>query len=135
MTYIMWSSDLSVGVAQFDEEHKQLGTDLINDMHHNMHQGMANEALGEALDKLFAQLVVHLDHEEECFDELHYPRAGAHKARHEHLKTRIRTLRSEVGNKTGSARDILHVLRDVMLDHINEEDKSYSAYLNEQGIH
>ena len=136
MTYMTWSNDLSVGVTQFDEEHRQL-IGLINEMHDEVRGGTTNEALIRISDKLIATLLAHLDHEEKCFDELHYPRAGMHKATHENMKMRISTLRGEIGRKESSqlAREMLHFLRESLLDHIQEEDKNYSEYLNEQVVH
>lgn len=136
MAYMTWSNDLSVGVTQFDEEHRQL-IGLINEMHDQVRGGTTNEALGRISDRVIATLLAHLDHEERCFDELHYPRAGMHRATHENLRTRINALRSEIGRKDSSqlAREMLLFLRESLLDHIQEEDRNYSEYLNEQGLH
>ncbi|MGA7674243.1 MAG: bacteriohemerythrin [Rhizomicrobium sp.] len=139
IAYMTWNNDLSVGVAQFDEEHRQLFV-LVNEMHdgvHNVRGSLTNEALGQMADKVIAHLLTHLDREEKCFDELHYPRTGAHKAMHEQLKARINALRSEVGHKESRAlaAEMLHFLREALLDHVQDEDKNYGPYLNEQGVH
>ncbi len=135
MAYMTWSSDFSVGVAQFDKEHR-LMMDIVNDMHEHVRNGTTDEALGQFSDKVIAQILTHLIHEEKCFDELHYPRAGTHKALHENLRTRIKAMRGEIGHKdcTVLATEMLQFFRETLLQHIQDEDKDYGAYLNDQGV-
>ena len=135
MAYMTWSSDFSVGVAQFDKEHRQL-MELVNDMHEHVRGGTTDEALGQFSDKVIGQILTHLNHEEKCFDELHYPRAGTHKALHEHLRSRIKTMRNEVGRKdcTLLAGEMMQFFRETLLQHIQDEDKDYGTYLNDQGV-
>lgn len=133
--FMAWSDSFSVGVAQFDEEHKQL-IDLINEMHDSVRAGVTSETLGRIADALIAHTVTHFDHEERTFDELHYPRAGIHKAMHEHLKKRLVALRREVGHRDSAllAEEMLAFLRESLPHHIQGEDKKLGTHLNEKGI-
>jgi hemerythrin len=133
--FMTWSDAFSVGVAQFDEEHKQL-IDQINGLHDSARAGMTSEALGRISDTLIAHTLAHFEHEERTFDEMHYPRAGVHKAMHEHLKKRLVGLRREVGRKDSAllAEEMLQFLRESLAHHIQGEDKKLGAYLNEKGV-
>jgi hypothetical protein len=48
---ISWGQSLSVGVSQFDDQHKKL-IDLINRLHEAMKTGNSKDALGDFLQSL-----------------------------------------------------------------------------------
>jgi hemerythrin len=133
--FMAWSDSFSVGVAKFDEEHKQL-IGQINEMHDSVRAGVTSEVLGRISDALIAHTLAHFEHEERYFDELRYPRAGVHRAMHEHLKKRLVALRREVGRKDSAllAEEMLAFLRESLPHHIQGEDKKLGAYLNEKGV-
>ena len=133
--FMTWNDAFSVGVSQFDEEHKQL-IGLVNEMHDQVRAGVTNETLGRISDAVIAHTIAHFEHEERYFEEMHYPRAGVHKAMHEHLRKRLVAFRREVGRKDSAflAEEMLQFLKESLAHHIQGEDKKYGAYLNEKGV-
>ncbi|MDE2133410.1 MAG: hemerythrin family protein [Alphaproteobacteria bacterium] len=133
--FLAWSDAFSVGVAQFDEEHKQLIA-LINELHDSARAGTTGESLGRIFDALIEHAGVHFAHEERFFDEVGFPRAALHKAMHEHLTKRLLGFRNEVGRKDSAllAEELLQFLGMALTHHIQGEDKKYGAYLNTKGI-
>ncbi|MBU6298919.1 MAG: hemerythrin family protein [Alphaproteobacteria bacterium] len=134
-SYMTWTDAFSIGVVQFDEEHKQL-IELVNELHDSICAGTTGETLKRIYDALVAHTVAHFDHEEEYFDAMHYPRAGQHKAMHEHLKRALIAFHEKIGRKDSArvAEEMLRFLGDSLGHHIHGEDKKYGAFLNQHGI-
>lgn len=130
MALITWKDEYSVGVAEFDQDHRQLLT-IINALHDAFQTGAPTEQLEEICNELTTHTVVHFAHEEARFEG--YPRATLHRHMHEKLKQRVLDYRSEIG--TATALDSAKLITDWLAHHINGEDKTFGAWLNAQGIH
>ena len=135
MAFMTWNDAFSVGVTQFDEDHKKLVA-MINELHATLCTGSERETLGGFSDALIEHTVVHFGHEEKYFDDVGYPRAAQHRAMHEHIKKRVLQFRSEIDSKDSTllAFEMLEFLKESLAHHINGEDKKYGAYLNTKGI-
>jgi hemerythrin len=130
MALIAWKDEYSVGVAEFDEDHRQL-IEIINALHDAFQNNTATKRLEEICDELITHTIVHFGHEEAQFEN--YPRAPLHRQMHKKLKQRIEDYRSEIG--TASAVESAKLITDWLAHHINGEDKTFGAWLNAQGIH
>jgi hemerythrin len=130
MALITWKDAYSVGVAEFDEDHRQL-LDIINALDDAFQAGASPEQLGDICDELIAHTVVHFAHEEARFEG--YPREHLHRQMHGKLKHRILDFRGEIG--TATAMDSAKLVTDWLAHHINGEDKTFGAWLNARGIH
>jgi hemerythrin len=130
MALITWKSEYSVGVAEFDNDHRHL-LDLINALHDALLADAPAERLGEICDRLIEHTVVHFGHEEARFEG--YPRAAEHLRMHEKLKQRVLDFRGQIG--TAGASDNARLVTDWLAHHITGEDRTFGAWLNTQGIH
>jgi hemerythrin len=85
MSIMVWSARLSVGVEQFDHEHRKL-IGMLNDLHDEMLKGKASRLLGPLLANLVKYTQTHFANEEAQFKTHHYPNALSHKLEHDHLR-------------------------------------------------
>ncbi len=133
-TLVSWTSSLSVGVREIDEQHVKL-VELLNKLYAAMKSGKGNDALGKILNDLVEYTVYHFDHEEKLFARLGYPQAQAHAREHAALKAKVSEFAAAF--KAGKAKvttDILNFLKDWVVNHIKVTDKKYSPFLNSKGL-
>jgi len=131
---IDWTSDLSVGVPSFDEEHKVL-VNYINELHAAMTAGKGSDALGKILGDLITYTGTHFAHEEAAFAKAQYADTAAHKAKHEALVKQVLGFQAEFkAGKTTLSLTLLKFLKDWLQTHIKDEDKRYGAHLTSKGI-
>lgn len=130
MAYVNWSDELSVNVAEIDEQHKQL-VSMINDLHDAMTQGQGTEVLGRIVDGLIDYTRVHFDAEEKAFDASAYPDAEAHKRQHDQFVDKVVDFKH--GFDEGRillSLDVMSFLSDWLVDHIKVSDREYAPYVN-----
>ena len=135
MTFMTWTEEFSVGVAVFDEEHKNL-VEVINRLYDGICGGNVQETLHRVTDDLIEHAIVHFRHEEMYFDDTRFPLAAEHKAMHEDLKKQVLAYRSEIDRRDSKllAFEMLRFLREWLAQHIQIDDKKYGEYLNSKGI-
>ncbi|MGA7710937.1 MAG: bacteriohemerythrin [Rhizomicrobium sp.] len=135
MAFMKWTSDMSVGVALLDSEHKQL-IRIINQLYEGMSTGSAKSVLKKAFDAMVAYTGEHFGHEEQFFEQTQYPLAAEHKAQHEELRQLLVKFRGESDRKDNAllALELLCALKEWLEQHIMRDDKKYSGYLNGKGI-
>jgi hemerythrin-like metal-binding protein len=124
--FVEWRSYYSVGDPSLDAEHQQI-LGLIDDLYATMSAGKENAKTREILDRLVRYTLTHFEHEEQIMRDCDFPGLAVHKAEHSRMKQRTLDLREHIGLVTG--KDVLYFLKDWWTNHIQEEDKSYSAYL------
>jgi hemerythrin-like metal-binding protein len=124
--YIAWKQFYSVNDPSLDAEHKQI-IQGINDLHAAMNGADAAIATRNALDRMVRYTYSHFEHEERTLKEIAYPDFDAHKELHDHMRRRTIALRQHLNLVT--ARDVLVLLKDWWLDHIQGEDKKYAIYI------
>jgi hemerythrin len=135
MAFMTWSTDMSVGVALFDNEHKRL-VDMINELYEGILAGSAKLTLNRVLGELIGHTNVHFSHEEQFFEEAQYPLAAEHKARHEELRQQVFKYREEIDSKNSTllALELLRYLKEWLAQHILEEDMKYGVFLRTKGV-
>ena len=121
--YITWKKFYTVNNPSLDAEHKQI-IEHINELYVSMNGPTDSVANNHVLERLVQYTQIHFDHEEKIMQEMGYPDAAAHKALHDNMRRRTIGLRTHWTAVT--ARDVLVVLKDWWLDHIQGEDKKYS---------
>lgn len=133
MTLVNWSTNLSINVVRYDEQHKEL-VNLINELHEGMLNGSAHEAMGEILNRLTNYTVTHFKDEEEWMAQYNYPKYIEHKNSHEQLVEQVKVVvqKHQAGMKIN--KEVLLFLKDWLNMHILDEDKEYGAYLNSNSI-
>ncbi|MEJ2697293.1 MAG: bacteriohemerythrin [Candidatus Sulfobium sp.] len=131
-----WTEDLSVGIEEIDEQHKEL-ISRINDLVDSVRQKACKYKIGDVIKFLEEYIVVHFGEEEELMRKHDYPEYKSHKARHEYFMREFAELRKELeklegGKKRGSydlSVETNRIVVDWILDHIAKVDKRLGAHL------
>ena len=135
MPLLVWKQDFSVGVAQFDEQHKKL-IGMVNDLYDAMKTGKAKEALGPLFDGLVEYTVGHFFAEEMLMQEHKYPGYAIHLREHKALTRQVLDFQDKF--KQGSVAlgvELLTFLTNWLKHHIKGTDKQYGVFFNGKGIH
>ena len=135
MTYMSWSNNLSVKVAEIDLQHQKL-VKFIDELNTTMRKGKVEEVLSDTLTGLFEYAKKHFNTEEKYFDKFGYPDSSSHKKEHKKFLQKALEFKKEFdeGDELVSI-PLLFFLRDWLVRHINSSDKKYSAFFNANGLH
>lgn len=130
MAYV-WTSDLGVGHAHIDDEHKQL-YQLLNRLYQSVQAGDANAVLGDILTELVSCTLNHFRREEELMQRIHYAGYAEHKGAHDILIREIRALQQRFyGGSITLSPEVFNFLRDWLQNHIKTYDVKLSAVLGD----
>lgn len=127
MALIEWSANLSVGVSEFDQEHKKLIL-MINSLHDAMKAGKGKEVLAKILDEVTEYALKHFAHEEKLMVQYKYPEYKEHKTVHDNFVKTVIELRKQHDQQLLQAGKLLKTLQDWLVHHINNIDKRYSTF-------
>ena len=128
MSLIEWDAKLSVTVPEFDEEHKKL-IGMINSLHEAMKSGKGKDMLTKILDEATEYTLKHFAREEKLMAQYRYPEYKEHKALHDEFVKKVTELRNKHDEKLLMASQVLNVLKDWLVNHINNVDKKYGPFL------
>lgn len=121
-----WHDDLSVGIADIDQEHQGFIT-LINDLN----EGVSNRASLSEIKRLMQLLIAdaeqHFSHEEALFLEFNYPKATEHGLKHSEILHRYRELEKRLSSHTPEKEWIATGLeiKNILINHLLNEDMQY----------
>ncbi|MDR3773958.1 MAG: bacteriohemerythrin [Terracidiphilus sp.] len=135
MALITWSDEYSVNLKAVDDQHKYL-IGILNELHEAMMKGRAQSTTGDLLHQLADYKQTHFVMEERFMERAGFPGLAAHRTCHEELSLQIdeymqRFQRGEVALDLES----LHFLRDWVGNHMVNEDREFSQWLHEHGVH
>lgn len=135
MAFFEWKESMSVGVSQFDEQHKKLVV-MINDLFEAMHAGKASEVLGDVLlSGLIDYTQTHFANEERLMQLHSYPELAAHKQEHTRLTQKVMDLQAQhQAGKMALSIETSRFLREWLTQHIMHNDKKYGQFFNSKGI-
>lgn len=136
MAFMEWNPTFSVGIAQFDEEHKRL-VKMLNDLHAAMLKGKGSEVLGAILDGLISYTKTHFANEEKYMVQHQYPDYRAHKAEHDALARKVLAVQAQFkqgGKGATLSMDVLNFLSDWLVKHIMGSDRKYQPFLSAKGV-
>jgi hemerythrin len=127
----IWNVDLSVGVAEIDEEHRELQF-LIQRLQLAMSQDNSSNEILLILTSLADHALTHFSTEESHFLETDYPKADFHAQEHRRFERKINQFKRayEAGN-TQIADQIFSHLCDWLAKHIEGTDKEFAAFLTD----
>ena len=135
MPLMEWNEKLSVGIVQFDNEHKKL-VGMVNDLFDGMQAGRGKELLGPILDGLITYTQTHFANEERYMVQHGFPGLAAHKAEHVSLANQVVAVQAKY--KTGASAvltlEVMSFLKAWLLKHIQGTDKQYTGFLNGKGV-
>ncbi len=122
--FIEWSEAYSVGVAAMDQHHKKL-FDLINQLHAAMRAGKSRDVLGAALEELAKYVDYHFAAEEKLMKQHRCSGLADQIAAHSGLVEKVITLRQQFASgQQGLGSEVLTMLRDWLVNHIQRKDKA-----------
>jgi hemerythrin len=134
MDIISWSDDLSVGIKQFDDEHKQL-INLINKLNNALKIGGSPKTMEDILNNLVDYTIVHFKHEEENMVKFLYPEYPGHKKAHDDLTAQVIDFRDRYkSGKISFSLELMTFLRDWLTNHIMGTDKKYKDFFISKGL-
>jgi hemerythrin len=136
MPLLLWSEGLSVGVRQFDQDHRVV-VDLINELFDAVQAGRGRETLGETLNRLFDYTKTHIIKEERVLEQHGYPELASHRQDHKAISSWIGAIRQryDAGATNEMCMEVLTFMRTWLFEHIQGTDKKYQAFLNARGLH
>lgn len=129
MPFIKWTDELSIGIPEMDEEHKEW-LDILNELHDAMSDNTDAKIIQNIVKRMLEYSVFHLTHEEMYMLELKYPLFESHKEKHKHLIHKIELLVDRI-NENSNFRltvDTILLLKNWLTNHIMVTDKKYGEY-------
>ena len=127
MALIYWNDKLSVGVEEFDNQHKRLIL-LVNTLHEAMTVGKGKEVIGKVLGDLISYTATHFAAEERFMQQHSYQGFAAHKAEHDQLVKKAKALQRDFQEgKLTVAIALSTFLKEWLTHHIMESDKKYAV--------
>jgi hemerythrin len=129
MKDIVWSSILSVGVAEIDDDHRLLIA-LFNELNRAVAAGESAAYLAATLEELINCTVWHFSHEERLMLKHGFPGIEPHKAAHRELIDAARELQARV-TQAGHVvtEDEIRYLDRWLTEHILTVDQGLGAFL------
>jgi len=134
MQYATWNEHLSVGVAEVDEQHKQL-LRMFNGLGDAMQAGQGREELIPLMHGLASYALEHFATEERLMQQVNYCDYPEHHARHQEFIAKI--LEFNESHKRGNAMLTTEVhlyLRDWIVSHIMETDLKMRGAFQTAGL-
>jgi hemerythrin len=129
-----WNDSYSVKVAKCDQQHMRL-FDIINQLADAMRMGKGQDVVNQVVTDLLDYTNTHFQDEEALLQKANYPQLEAHQEMHRIFVKKVQSLQSQAQmGKRVNAAQLLSLMRDWLVNHIQKADKRYSAHLNAAGI-
>jgi hemerythrin len=135
MPLMEWSENLSVGIEQFDSEHKTL-VGIVNELFDAVTAHRGDRVLGSVLGRLVTYTETHFSHEERVMALHGYPMYASHREEHDKLTKQVVEIqaRLERGATAALSLQVMFFLKDWLLNHVMGSDKEYGPYLRSKGV-
>lgn len=135
MPLMEWNDRLSVGIQQFDAEHKRL-VGMVNELFDAVQAGRGKDVLGKILDGLIDYTKTHFANEERYMVQHAYPDYKAHKAEHDALAKQVLDVQAKYrsGATAALSMEVMNFLKNWLVKHIMGIDKKYTPYFNQRGV-
>lgn len=133
MSYMNWSDQLSVGVAEIDAQHKKL-VEMINTFYDHMQEDNKT-AMRELLISMAKYTMTHFKTEEELFAKYNYPKAQEHKKEHDAFITEVRSVQQRLSQgEHVLTLELTQFVKKWVTDHIMGSDKEYVPFFQARGL-
>lgn len=134
MAIIQWTTDLSVGVSEIDQQHQELIC-IINDLDNVIKYEEERAKTMGVIRKLISYAQTHFKTEEKYFDQFGYENSAAHKAYHVFFIKKISAFCNDYfSGKPGLSVSLMKFLKNWLIDHIKGEDQKYTDCFNRNGL-
>lgn len=131
---IKWNETLAVGVAEIDNQHKEL-FERMNQLLEACNQGKGKLAVSDMITFLEDYVLEHFAAEEKLQRTSGYPDYAAHKAMHVDYLKSVATLKQQLEQHGPTLPFVISVNKTVvdwLTNHISKVDKGLGLYLQKQ---
>ena len=130
----IWDDSFSVGVREFDKQHKELIT-IINQLTEISNISVDSETISGVLTEMTEYANYHFKTEEKYLIDYDYPDYSIHKKQRGEFKEKTAEFCIDTINcKKSIPTEMLSYLRAWLINHILKSDMQYKSRLNEQGL-
>ena len=134
MALFTWNDSYSVKVALCDQQHKNL-FDIINRLADAMRMGKGDEVVSKTVGELLQYTRTHFQQEEALMQKANYPELASHQGAHRKFVADVEGLLKQTREgRAANSIQVLNLLRDWLVNHIQKTDRAYSECLNAAGI-
>ena len=128
----LWNEPISVGIAEIDDEHRELKF-LIQRLQLAMAQDNPRNEIRLILNSLADHALTHFSTEESYFLETGYPKSDFHAQEHRRFERQINQFKKafEAGHVQIADKIFSH-LCDWLTKHIEGTDKAFADFLNDK---
>ena len=134
MEHVVWDETMSVGVGVLDNDHKRL-LEMFNGLLKTGVSTKSKDDLIPLIEGLRDYTNVHFRREEAIMERHGFPDLEAHKAAHRYFVDEVDKLCHDFdgGNETMLRIDLILLLKDWLIEHIQTTDKQYQPFLVGEG--
>ncbi|MFC1760498.1 bacteriohemerythrin [Planctomycetota bacterium] len=134
MAQLQWNDNLSVGIEQIDDQHRQW-IEYYNNAAQAVAAHQDQTLVAKTLGFLIDYTEVHFSTEEKQMVECDYPERSTHKVKHDELRNTLANLTRDyeeegVHRELASAIDTF--LGNWLIQHIQDVDKKFGAFVKSQ---
>lgn len=138
MVFVSWTDNLSVGVAEIDQQHKKL-IGVINELDDATRAGKGSDVVSKILDDLIIYTVTHFRTEEKYFARFEYADSEEHKVEHATFIEKVAKFSAALNSGTEDSRrevteELMGFLELWWKYHILETDMKYAKLFRERGL-
>ncbi len=117
-----------------DDQHGIL-MDTMNELRQAVVRGTGMEAVSGVLQRLIEFTRMHFWSEEQLMEQTGYPELAKHRAEHQRLFAQLmESVHRVQQGETVPMQPMLCRMRDVYIEHIEDEDRQYGPWLNARGV-
>ncbi len=134
MGFITWTDELSVGMDEIDDQHKEL-VKMINQFYDDIASKSSNDNIVALIQKMADYTVYHFNTEEKYFADFNYKFTEEHKQAHAGFVSKVLDVQEKIrSGKLVVSFEITSFLRDWLREHIMGSDRKYIDLFKAKGI-
>ena len=134
MKTIAWTSDMSVGVKEIDDQHKQF-IQIMADFYTAFGENKAQLEMESILNRLIEYAILHFETEEKYFDKFNYEFKDEHKKEHAELEEKVLVFQERFQKEgTGIVAEFMDFLIDWLVNHLEAQDQKYVKCFHDNGL-
>jgi len=130
-TLVIWQDSYALGMEEIDEQHKML-FDIMNRLWAAILDNAEGRRLATILEDLERYTVLHFTEEETFMRSIGYPDFDDHVAYHRKFVRKLMDEKEAAHAGRPVSLELIHFLRDWLVNHILVEDKRYAAQFNKE---
>lgn len=131
---ITWKSTMNVNIRQIDEQHKKLVA-MLNDLHKAMKLKKSNKVMTSIIERLIEYTKSHFATEEKLFAQHGYPQGKQHTEAHKKLTEQVIDIQRKFqSGEIMASSELMNLLKNWLLKHIQGTDMKFASFLRERGV-